>query len=333
MTEREASGAAPTRRRRWSAAGVVLLLVSCGVWANNTSLFAPAADEAPRVLAHRGLGQTFDTSGVGNDTCTAERIHPPEHGHLENTLAGMRAAFDAGADAVELDVHITADDDFAVFHDWEVDCRTDGTGTTREHTMAELKALDIGHGYTPDGGTTHPFRGKGEGAMPSLDEVFAEFPTEPLLIHVKSDDPAEGGALADRLSRLSDRRLDDITVYGGDAPVAALRDRLPGLRVTSKEIMLDCLLSYEAVGWTGHVPASCSGVQLHIPEGYAPWLWGWPSTFVARMEAADTRVVLVAGSGGFSEGFDTRGSLERVPAGFTGTVWTNRADRIAPLVR
>ncbi|MFC3523032.1 glycerophosphodiester phosphodiesterase family protein [Streptomonospora nanhaiensis] len=52
-------------------------------------------------------------------------MDPPEHPYLENTIAGMRAAFDAGADQVEFDVHRTADDRFAVFHDWEVDCRTE----------------------------------------------------------------------------------------------------------------------------------------------------------------------------------------------------------------
>ena len=38
----------------------------------------------------------------------------------------MRAAFDSGADVVELDVHLTPDGKFAVFHDWTLDCRTDG---------------------------------------------------------------------------------------------------------------------------------------------------------------------------------------------------------------
>ncbi|SCM79097.1 hypothetical protein KL86SPO_20397 [uncultured Sporomusa sp.] len=32
-----------------------------------------------------------------------------EHPYLENTIASMEAAFQAGADIVELDVHITKD--------------------------------------------------------------------------------------------------------------------------------------------------------------------------------------------------------------------------------
>jgi glycerophosphoryl diester phosphodiesterase len=91
------------------------------------------------LLAHRGLAQTYDVAGVESDTCTATRIHPPEHSFLENTLPSMRAAFAAGADIVESDVHPTTDGHFAVFHDWTVDCRTEGRGVTREHTLAQLK--------------------------------------------------------------------------------------------------------------------------------------------------------------------------------------------------
>ena len=58
---------------------------------------------------------------------------------LENTLPSMRAAFEAGADIVEFDIHPTTDGHFAVFHDWTVDCRTEGRGVTREHTLAAVE--------------------------------------------------------------------------------------------------------------------------------------------------------------------------------------------------
>ncbi|WP_067969478.1 glycerophosphodiester phosphodiesterase family protein [Nocardiopsis trehalosi] len=320
------------RRRVLRTTAAVLVLAAAAVWAGNTSLWGPDPEGGPGVLAHRGLGQTFDVADTDADTCTAEIIHEPEHDYLENTLPSMRAAFDAGADVVELDVHMTADDRFAVFHDWEVDCRTDGTGTTRDHTLAELQRLDIGYGYTADGGRTFPFRGEGVGLMPSLDDVFDAFPDEELLLHVKSEDPAEGVLLADRLAELPAERRAAVTVYGGDAPIDALHARLPDLRVMSKGLMVDCLLRYEAVGWTGHVPDACAGLQLHIPEGYGPWLWGWPDRFTARMAEVDTRVVLVAGSGGASEGFDTPEAVDRVPTGFDGLIWTNTAqDTAAPI--
>jgi glycerophosphoryl diester phosphodiesterase len=75
---------------------------------------------------------------------------------------------------------------------WTVDCRTNGTGVTRRQTLVYLKSLDIGHGYTADGGKTFPFRGKGIGLMPTLREVLAAFPDRRFLINIKSDDPEEG---------------------------------------------------------------------------------------------------------------------------------------------
>ena len=62
------------------------------------------------------------------------------------------------------------------FHDWTVDCRTQGHGSVRKLSLAELKKLDAGYGYTPDGGKTHPLRGKGIGGIPTVEEVLREVP-------------------------------------------------------------------------------------------------------------------------------------------------------------
>lgn len=286
----------------------------------------------PLLLAHRGMAQTFTMVGIQNDTCTAERIYEPEHPYLENTLTSMEEAFRMGADIVEFDIHITKDDQFAVFHDWTLDCRTNAEGVTRDYTMSELKALDIGYGYTSDGGQTYPFRGKGIGLMPSLTEVLDYFPDKALLIDVKSNDPEEGKLLAKYLSELSEERRSLLTVYGGDEPIAALKEQLPDMRVMSKATMKSCLIPYLAVGWTGYVPGACIHSELHIPDKLAPLLWGWPDKFLNRMDKADNRVIVVGGDGSdFSSGFDSTEDLKKLPADYTGGIWTNRIDRIAPL--
>ena len=169
--------------------------------------------------------------------------------------------------------------------------------------------------------------------MPSLDEVLDAFPDGELLLHVKSGERTEGVRLGDRLAVLPPDRQRKITVYGGDAPVAAVHKRLPGMRAMSIATMKRCLGWYAAVGGTGHVPNACRHTQLHIPERIGPALWGWPHRFVARMAEHDTRVVIVAGSGGFSEGFDDSDAVRRLPDGWAGTVWTNRIDTIAPVIR
>lgn len=314
---------------------LALLLFAAFVYVNNSTLFAEPPAGAPTLLAHRGLHQTFASEGLHADTCTAARIHPPEHPYLENTLPAIAAAFRFGADVVELDVHPTADGQFAVFHDWTLDCRTDGHGVTRERSLAELKALDIGYGYTADNGATHPFRGRGVGLLPSLDEVLAAFPDRRLLIHVKSNDPGEGEKLVARLRRLAPDALQRLMVYGGARPVEVVRQQLD-VRTMSVAWEKRCLLRYLALGWSGYVPAECRRGLLLVPANYAVWLWGWPGKFIARMRGVGTDVFVLGplGSGEqFSRGIDSEADFRALPARFTGGIWTNRIDRIAPLMR
>jgi glycerophosphoryl diester phosphodiesterase len=317
------------RKLKWIVPAVLIV----ALWAWNSSLLAgPEDGRRPFLLAHRGIAQTFDLAGVEADTCTAQRIHPPQVPYLENTLASLRAAFAAGADEAEIDVQVTADGQLAVFHDATLDCRTDGHGAVADHTLAELRLLDVGFGYTADGGISFPFRGKGVGLLPTAPEVFAAFPGHELKVDLKHDDAADGRALADFLATLPPARLAAITVTGGDQAVAAVLARFPQIRGVSRQIIKNCLLAYAGTGWTGHVPATCRHRELDLPERYARWLWGWPNLFVARMRSADTRVVLVRGEGEWSAGFDTPEDLAELPDGYAGGIWTNRVDVIAPLV-
>ncbi len=313
---------------------IVAALLAALIYLNNTSLLADPPEGGPVLLAHRGMAQTYHRDGLTNETCTAARIYPPEHAYLENTLASMQAAFEAGAGVVELDVHPTTDGAFAVFHDWTLDCRTEGTGVTREHSLAELKALDIGYGYTADDGKTFPFRGKGVGLMPSLDEVLAQFPGKRFLINIKSNDPAEGVQLAERLAQLPPAQRDLIMVYGAHRPIDALKARLPDIPVGSKASMKDCLVRYFALGWSGNVPESCRKGLMLVPLNVAPWLWGWPNRLLQRMHDAGVQV-FVAGpyEGGSSGGVDDLNQFARLPQGYRGGIWTNRVERIAPAVR
>jgi glycerophosphoryl diester phosphodiesterase len=304
------------------------------MYLNNTSFFSKPQNEQPMLLAHRGLAQTFHMDNIQNDTCTAERIFQPEHPYLENTFASIEAAFNYGADIVEFDVHMTKDNQFAVFHDWTLDCRTNAKGTTKDYTMAELKKLDIGYGYTADNGKTYPFRGKGIGLMPSLMEVLNRYPDKTFLIDVKSDDPKEGELLAFYLSQLPKKQQNQLTVYGGDNPIAALKEKMPDMRVMSRETIKSCLLPYVAIGWTGYMPSACERTQLHIPEKLSPLLWGWPYKFLDRMKQVDTRVIIVGGDGTeWSSGLDTIEDINRLPKHYSGGIWTNRIDRIGSLYK
>jgi len=111
------------KKLKYAAAAIVVFAAAITI--NNTNHLATHREGKPGLLAHRGIAQRFDERDLKNDTCTAARMLPPSHEYLENTIESMRAGFAAGADVVELDVHPTTDGEFAVFHDWTLDCRTD----------------------------------------------------------------------------------------------------------------------------------------------------------------------------------------------------------------
>lgn len=60
----------------------------------------------------------------------------------ENTLAAFRAGLAQGADALELDVHLSRDGELVVIHDASVARTTNSRGEVGEMTLAELRELD-----------------------------------------------------------------------------------------------------------------------------------------------------------------------------------------------
>ncbi|WP_196258171.1 glycerophosphodiester phosphodiesterase family protein [Pelagibacterium limicola] len=312
----------------------ILVIVAGAIWIWNASWRVPPSENPQiQLIAHRGVHHTFDRTGLENDTCTAERIAPPEHALFENTVPSMQAAFAAGADIVEIDVHPTTDGQFAIFHDWTLDCRTDGAGETRAHDMAYLKALDIGYGYTADDGKSFPLRGKGVGLMPSLEDVLSAMPDRRFLINFKSNEAREGDMLAILVAQHPEWAGAVWGAYGGDAPTFRAKASMPNLAVWSRRGLMDCLLQYMGYGWTGFVPSACRDTYVMVPINLAPWLWGWPKLFQKRLAEVGSEIILLgpyeSGDPG-TAGIDDLETLARVPAAFSGYIWTNRIERIGP---
>jgi glycerophosphoryl diester phosphodiesterase len=69
--------------------------------------------------------------------------------HPENTLPAFEGAIAAGADIVELDVRLTADNVAVIMHDLDVSATTDGTGFVHQMTLEEIKRLDASRGPGP----------------------------------------------------------------------------------------------------------------------------------------------------------------------------------------
>ena len=62
----------------------------------------------------------------------------------ENTLAALRLAIEAGADAVEFDMHFTADRVAVLFHDFTLERTSTGRGRLDALDLDALRALDAG---------------------------------------------------------------------------------------------------------------------------------------------------------------------------------------------
>lgn len=86
-----------------------------------SGLYAPSIDALlggnPFYIAHRGSGDEY-----------------PEH-----TMAAYEAALAAGAKAIEVSAHVTADGQLVCFHDSSLDRMTDWTGAVKDYTYAALR--------------------------------------------------------------------------------------------------------------------------------------------------------------------------------------------------
>lgn len=92
-------------------------------------------------------------------------------------------------DGLEMDIHSTADGVLAVIHDETVDRTTNGAGRVNDFTLEDLKRLDAGYRWTPDGGRSFPFRGQGI-TVPTLAEVFSAFPQLWMNVEIKQKKPS-----------------------------------------------------------------------------------------------------------------------------------------------
>ena len=155
--------------------GVILILagiyfylaMKTGKPADVRAIFQKNGNSRPLVFAHRGGGGLYP----------------------ENTLEAFKYSVSMGVDVLELDVHSTSDGTLVVMHDSQVDRTTNGSGQVNQMTLVQLKKLDAGYGFTPDGGKTYPYRGRGI-TIPTLQEVFDALPDKTFNIEPKQAEPS-----------------------------------------------------------------------------------------------------------------------------------------------
>lgn len=147
----------------------------------------------------------------------------------ENTMEAFRLGVEAGADAIELDVHLTADGQLAVIHDDTLDRTTDRTGRIADLTMDEIRQADAGATFARPDDAGLPYAGHGL-TVPTLDEVLAWLPPDVgLVIEIKARAAAD--AVVEAVRGHAVRESGRLAVISFDeATIERVRELDPSIR-------------------------------------------------------------------------------------------------------
>ena len=149
--------------------------MSCSALNAPTDGTAPLSQPAPTVGSAARTVKIAGHRGAGN-------LAP------ENTLASFQLAVDLQVDMIELDVHLSKDDQLVVMHDPHVERTTDGKGDIHSFTLAELRTLNAAAKFSGD--TQYPPQ-----QVPTLQEVYSLVQGRcPINIEIK--ETADGGRYA-----------------------------------------------------------------------------------------------------------------------------------------
>jgi len=93
----------------------------------------------------------------------------------ENTLAAVDLAWQIGADAVEVDIHLTKDNKIVIIHDNTTERTTDANLEVKETDSTQLRALDAGSWRSPEyAGEKIPFLSDVLASLPAGRRLFIE---------------------------------------------------------------------------------------------------------------------------------------------------------------
>ncbi len=81
-------------------------------------------------------------------------------------------------------MHLTCDGQPVLHHSGDLSENTDGSGPLRTRSLAELRRLDAGFRFSPDGGASFPLRGAGHRII-TLAEALETFPTMRFNLDIK----------------------------------------------------------------------------------------------------------------------------------------------------
>lgn len=234
----------------------------------------------------------------------------------ENTLPAFERAVEIGVDVLEMDVHLTRDEQLIVVHD-DTAFRTCGAQVAwREIDLEDVQRLDAGWGFVAHDGT-RPFAGKGI-RVPAFVEVLDRFPTTHLNVDLKSD--ARAGEVM--LQLLRDRRVEDRVTLASfhTRTLVAVRRLGYGGESSLTQGELASLLSLPAVLWR-QLPFT--GTAAQVPTHKGPIRFD-RSTFIAKCHSLGLRVDFWV--------IDDRDEAERLLALGADGIMTNDPATLRPVV-
>jgi glycerophosphoryl diester phosphodiesterase len=196
-------------------------------------------------------------------------------------MVAFQRAMEIGVDSLELDVHLTRDNQFVVVHD-EDGMRMCGVGLAwRDIDLADAQRLDAGWGFiAPDG--SRPFAGKGI-TVPTFEAVLAEFPRVHINVDIKGEDSVI--AMLELVRRLGAE--DRVTIASFQTTtMVAVRRRGYGGETGLSQGEVATLLAIPSVLWR-QLPFT--GTAAQVPTHQGPVRFD-RATFIAKCHAVGLRV-------------------------------------------
>ncbi|WP_162924611.1 glycerophosphodiester phosphodiesterase [Rubrobacter indicoceani] len=201
----------------------------------------------------------------------------------ENTLVAFARGLSEGADALEMDVHLTRDGELVVIHDENVERTTEGFGRVSEMDYSDLSRLDAGYRFEGEG--RYPYRGRGI-RVPSFGEVLRSFPEARVNVEVKSD-AAEARRRMARLIKGCGAEGRVTVASSGHRRMLRLRKEIPGVATSASLIEVAVFHFAARLGLEAFVPTPY--VALQVPVRYR----GMEVVTPGLVEAAHSRGVRV----------------------------------------
>lgn len=191
----------------------------------------------------------------------------------ENTELSFAKAFEEGANAIELDVQKSSDNEYIVMHDSTVDRTTDYSGNVSDYTLSELTNMDAGNST---------YNNRVDTKIPSLNYVLNQFgSTNIIVIHSKLGeidtkniiDICENKNILSNIIIFSNASiLGNLKTYNQD--IFVMNDSLPN--DSNYESILNQAIEekWDAISWTDEyiTESMVQDIQRHNIEMHASYI-------------------------------------------------------------